>query len=279
MFGMVGGFIAKTGVSVSLPADRWASSGFFGALFAGFIAGYMALGLRRLFDRIPRALEGTKPVLLYPLTGILGTGVIMVFLVNPPMSVFNAWLDGFLVSMGSGSRVVFGLILGGMMSVDFGGPINKAAYVFGTASIASGNNDIMAAVMIGGMTPPVSLALAALFFRDRFTAAERQTAVTNIIMGCSFITEGAIPLAASDPLRVIPACAIGAAMAGGLSMLFRCGSPAPHGGIFVVGIIEHPLLFLLAFVTGSVVGALFLRLLKKSLLNGIPKGPGPFGGV
>lgn len=265
MLGMVGGMIAKTGFSLSVPQEQWASAGFLGAIFAGFIAGYLMLGIRKLLGGLPRALEGTKPVLLYPVLGILAIALIMVFIVNPPMVVFNNWLNGALNSMGSGSRVVLGIVLGGMMSIDFGGPINKAAYVFGTVSIAGGQHDIMAAVMIGGMVPPLAIALATTFFKSRFTKSERQTSLTNYIMGLSFITEGAIPFAASDPLRVIPPCAIGSAVAGGLSMLFGCGSPAPHGGIFVIGIIEHPLMFLVALAGGSLVGMLLLAVFKKPL--------------
>lgn len=265
MPGFVGGLIAKAGLSVTLPPEQWSSSGFFGALFAGFIAGYLTLLLRRVFDRLPKSLEGTKPVLLYPFFGILGISLIMVFVVNPPMALFNEWLNGTLNGMGSSSRVLLGMVLAGMMSVDFGGPINKAAYVFGTASIAGGQFDIMAAVMIGGMVPPIAIALATTFFKNRFSKTERQTSVTNYIMGLSFITEGAIPFAASDPLHVIPPCVAGAAVAGGLSMFFRCGSRAPHGGIFVAGIIDNAPMFLVALAVGSIVGMLLLAAAKKPL--------------
>lgn len=265
MPGFVGGLIAKAGLSVTLPPEQWSSSGFFGALFAGFIAGYLTLLLRRVFDRLPKSLEGTKPVLLYPFFGILWISLIMVFVVNPPMALFNEWLNGTLNGMGSSRRVLLGMVLAGMMSVDFGGPINKAAYVFGTASIAGGQFDIMAAVMIVGMVPPIAIALATTFFKNRFSKTERQTSVTNYIMGLSFITEGAIPFAASDPLHVIPPCVAGAAVAGGLSMFFRCGSRAPHGGIFVAGIIDNAPMFLVALAVGSIVGMLLLAAAKNPL--------------
>lgn len=263
--GMVGGMIAKQGVSIFAPADAWVSSGFFGALIAGFVAGYLIVGMRRLFDKLPKALEGTKPVLLYPFFGVLAIGAIMVFIVNPPVSAFNTWLNNGLTHMGSGSKILLGAVLGGMMSIDFGGPFNKAAYVFGTASIASGQFDIMAAVLIGGMVPPLAIALGTTFFKNRFTAKERQTTITNYIMGLSFITEGAIPFAAADPLRIIPPCVVGSAVAGGLSMLFGCGSRAPHGGIFVLPIIENWPMFLVALAAGSVVAMAGIVLLKKPL--------------
>lgn len=265
MVGMVGGLIAKSGVSMSLPQEEWISSGFFGALLAGFIAGFLMLALRRIFSVLPKALEGTKPTLLYPFFGILLISAIMVFIVNPPVSWFNTWLYTQLDNMGESSRVLLGIVLGGMMSIDFGGPINKAAYVFGTASIATGQTDIMAAVMAGGMVPPLAIALSTLFFKNRYTKAERGTTVTNFVMGASFITEGAIPFAATDPLRVIPSCAIGAATAGGLSMLFGCGSPAPHGGLFVIPVITNWPMYLVAIAAGAVVGMLMLALLKKPL--------------
>ncbi len=265
MVGIVGGLLAKAGTSIFLPEAEWVSSGFFGALIAGFIAGYLVVGLRWLFDKLPAALEGTKPVLLYPFFGILLIGVIMVFLVNPPVGLFNTWLNGVLDGMGNVSKVLLGVVLGGMMSIDFGGPFNKAAYVFGTASIASGQIDIMAAVLIGGMVPPLAIALATTFFRNRFTRREQQTTITNYIMGLSFITEGAIPFAAADPLRIIPPCIVGSAVAGGLSMLFGCTSRAPHGGIFVLGIIGNWPMFLLSLAIGSVIAMLGIVLLKKRL--------------
>lgn len=264
MPGIVGGLLARAGTSVFLPEDEWISSGFFGALIAGFVAGYLMVLIKKALERLPRALEGTKPVLLYPFTGILLMGAIMIFLVNPPMGAFNEWLNSTLSGMGEGSKIMLGIVLGGMMAVDFGGPFNKAAYVFGTASIASGQFDIMAAVMAGGMVPPIAIALGTTFFKNCFTESERQTTVTNYIMGLSFITEGAIPFAASDPLRIIPPCIIGSAAAGALSMAFGCGSRAPHGGIFVVGIMENAPMFLVAALIGAVVGMAGIVLLKKT---------------
>lgn len=265
MPGIVGGILAKTGTSVFLEESAWIPSGFFGALIAGFVAGYLMLLIKKVFDKLPRALEGTKPVLFYPFFGILLMGAIMVFLVNPPVGAFNNWLNSGLAGMGEGSKVLLGAVLGGMMAIDFGGPFNKAAYVFGTASIASGQFDIMAAVMIGGMVPPIAIALATTFFKNRFTKSEQQTTVTNYIMGLCFITEGAIPFAASDPLRIIPPCIVGSAAAGALSMAFGCGCRAPHGGIFVVGIMSHAPMFLLALVIGAVVGMAGIALLKKPI--------------
>ena len=219
MPGIVGGFLATTG-----------GSGFFGALFAGFIAGYLVLLLKKVLSVLPESLEGTKPILFYPVLGLVLIGLIMTFVINPPTAIFNTWLFDSLNSMTTSSRIVLGFVLGGMMSIDFGGPINKAAYVFGTASLMSAtgqavSSGIMASVMAGGMVPPLAIALAMLIFRNKFTPKERQSTITNFIMGLSFITEGAIPFAASDPLRVIPACAIGSAVAGSLSMLFGCALP------------------------------------------------------
>ena len=265
MPGIVGGLLAKAGTSVFLAEDAWISSGFFGALIAGFAAGYLMIGLKKLFDKLPKTLEGTKPVLLYPFFGILIMGAFMIFIVNPPVGAFNTWLNNVLSGMGESSKMLLGAVLAGMMSIDFGGPFNKAAYVFGTASIASGQFDIMASVMIGGMVPPIAIALATTFFKNRFTKSEQQTTITNYIMGLSFITEGAIPFAASDPLRIIPPCVVGSAVAGALSMMFGCGSRAPHGGIFVIGIIDNPLMFLIALVVGAVVAMAGIVLLKKPL--------------
>lgn len=265
MVGIVGGLIAKDGISIFRPQEQWIPSGFFGALIAGFVAGYLMLAIKKLFAKLPKALEGTKPVLIYPFLGVILIGAIMVFIVNPPVGVFNTWLYHGLASMGETSKVILGIVLGGMMAIDFGGPFNKAAYVFGTAAIASGGYDIMAAVMIGGMVPPIAIALCTTFFKNRFTAKERQTTITNYIMGLSFITEGAIPFAASDPLRIIPSCIVGSAIAGGLSMLFGCGSRAPHGGIFVVAIMDHAPMFLLALLIGSIAAMIMLALLKKPL--------------
>ncbi|BFK80344.1 PTS fructose transporter subunit IIABC [Clostridium baratii] len=252
--GFVGGMLANKG-----------GSGFLGALLAGFIAGYLVVFLKKIFSKLPDSLEGLKPVLLYPLFGILLIGAIIIFVINPPVAAINTGLTNFLNSMGESSKIILGVILGAMMAIDMGGPINKAAYVFGTASLASSQYDIMAAVMIGGMVPPLSIALCTTFFKNRFTKRERQSGLTNYIMGFSFITEGAIPFAASDPLRVIPACAIGSAVAGGLSMGLGCQLRAPHGGIFVVPVIEHPLGYLIAIAVGSVVGMVLLAILKKPL--------------
>lgn len=240
-------------------------SGFLGALLAGFAAGYLVAGLRKLFDKLPASLEGIKPVLLYPLFGILLIGALCVFVINPPVSALNDWMSQALGSMGESSRVLLGILLGGMMAIDMGGPFNKAAYVFGTAAIANGQFEIMAAVMIGGMVPPLAIALCTTFFKNRFTKKERQSGITNYIMGLSFITEGAIPFAAADPLRVIPASVVGAATAGGLSMLFGCTLRAPHGGIFVTPVIGHPMLYLAALVIGSVVGMALLAVLKRPI--------------
>jgi PTS system fructose-specific IIC component len=252
--GFVGGALAVAG-----------GSSFFGALLAGFIGGYLVVGLRKLFNKLPTSLEGIKPVLLYPVLGILTMGILMTFIINPPVAMFNNWLTASLNAMGSGSKILLGILLGAMMSIDFGGPINKVAYVFGTASIASGNLNIMAAVMIGGMVPPLAIALCTTFFKNRFTAQERQSGITNYIMGLCFITEGAIPFAASDPLRVIPACAIGSAIAGGLSMLFSCTLRAPHGGVFVFALVGNPLMYIAALVIGSVTGMLLLAMFKKPI--------------
>ena len=240
-------------------------AGFLGALVAGFAAGYLMKGLRKLFDYLPDAFEGLKPVLLYPFFGLLLMALLMTFIINPPVAAINTALTNALNSMGGSSKVILGMLLGGMMAIDMGGPINKAAYVFGTASIASGNYDIMAAVMIGGMVPPLAIALATFFFKNRFTKKEQQTTLTNVIMGLSFITEGAIPFAASDPLHILPACVAGSAVAGALSMFFNCTLMAPHGGIFVIGVISNPLGYLFALAVGSVVGMFGLALLKKPL--------------
>ncbi len=252
--GFVGGSLANQG-----------NSGFLGALVAGFLAGYLINGLRKLFDYLPDAFEGLKPVLLYPFFGLLLMAVLMVYVVNPPVSAINTGLTNILNSMNGSSKVILGMLLGGMMAADMGGPINKAAYVFGTASIASGNYDIMAAVMIGGMVPPIAIALATTFFKNRFTEKEQQTSLTNFIMGLSFITEGAIPFAASDPLHILPACICGSAVAGALSMSFNCSLMAPHGGVFVLGVVSNPVGYLIALVVGSLVGMVVLAVLKKPL--------------
>ena len=252
--GFVGGSIAANG-----------TSGFLGALVAGFVAGYIVNLLKKIFSKLPESLDGVKPVLLYPLLGIFLIGVIMQFVVEPPIGALNTAINNGLNGLNGASAVVLGVLLGGMMAIDMGGPVNKAAYVFGTASIAAGNYNIMAAVMIGGMVPPLAIALATIFFKNKFTAEERKAGPTNFIMGLSFITEGAIPFAASDPLHVLPACAVGSAVAGGLSMAFGCTLMAPHGGIFVVPTIGNPLMYLVALVIGSFIACGLLGLLKKKV--------------
>lgn len=252
--GFVGGAIAANG-----------KSGFLGALVAGFLAGYLILLLRKLFEKLPKALEKIAPVLLYPVFGILIVGLVMTFVVEPPIGALNTALNTALTNMSGSSKVLLGIIVAGMMAVDMGGPFNKAAYVFGTASIAAGNYGIMAAVMIGGMVPPCAIALASLLFKDKFTKTERESAPTNFIMGLAFITEGAIPFAASDPLHVIPACVIGSGLAGALSMAFNCTLMAPHGGIFVFPVVGNPLMYLAALAVGTVVRALMLGVLKKKI--------------
>ena len=252
--GFVGGAIAANG-----------KSGFLGALVAGFLAGYLILLLKKLFGKLPEALEKIAPVLLYPVFGILIVGLVMTFVVEPPIGALNTALNTALTNMSGSSKVLLGIIVAGMMAVDMGGPFNKAAYVFGTASIAAGNYGIMAAVMIGGMVPPCAIALASLLFKDKFTKTERESAPTNFIMGLAFITEGAIPFAASDPLHVIPACVIGSGLAGALSMAFNCTLMAPHGGIFVFPVVGNPLMYLVALAVGTVVGALMLGVLKKKI--------------
>ena len=252
--GFVGGMLAANG-----------KSGFLGALVAGFLAGYLIVGLRKICDKLPDAVEKLAPVLIYPVVGILIMGLAMNFVVEPIMGGINTGLNNFLSGMGDSSRVVLGLILGGMMAIDMGGPFNKAAYVFGTAAIAAGNYDIMAAVMIGGMTPPCAIALATLLFKNKFTKEERDAGPTNFIMGLAFITEGAIPFAASDPLHVLPSCIIGSALAGALSMAFHCTLMAPPGGIFVFPVVGNALMFLVALAAGTVVSALLLGVLKKKV--------------
>lgn len=252
--GFVGGMLAANG-----------KSGFLGALVAGFLAGYLIVGLRKICDKLPDAIEKLAPVLIYPVVGILIMGLAMNFVVEPIMGGINTGLNNFLSGMGDSSRVVLGLILGGMMAIDMGGPFNKAAYVFGTAAIAAGNYDIMAAVMIGGMTPPCAIALATLLFKNKFTKEERDAGPTNFIMGLAFITEGAIPFAASDPLHVLPSCIIGSALAGALSMAFHCTLMAPHGGIFVFPVVGNALMYLVALAAGTVVSALLLGVLKKKV--------------
>lgn len=250
--GLVGGMIAANG-----------KSGFLGALLAGFLAGYLILGLRKICDKLPEALEKIAPVLIYPVVGILFMGLIMTFIVEPVMGGLNTGLNNALTGMGNTSKVILGIVLGGMMAIDMGGPFNKAAYVFGTASIAAGNYDIMAAVMVGGMTPPCAIALASLLFKDKFTKEEREAGPTNFIMGLAFITEGAIPFAASDPLHVLPSCIAGSAVAGAVSMMFDCTLMAPHGGIFVFPVVGNAVAYVAALVAGTVISAFLLGILKK----------------
>lgn len=267
--GFVGGMLANLGTTYASAFDSSVSvisGGFLGALFAGFVGGYLVLRLKKIFDKLPQALEGLKPTLLYPLIGIGLMGAIMIF-VNPFFGGINEAITHFLNSMGGTSKVLLGIVVAGMMSIDMGGPFNKAAYVFGTASLASGNYEVMAAVMAGGMVPPLAIALASTFFKNKFTKRERQSALTNYIMGLSFITEGAIPFAAADPLRVIPSCVIGSATAGALTMFFDCQLRAPHGGIFVLPVIGNPFGFLAAVVIGSVVGMAMLAVLKKKVVE------------
>lgn len=252
--GFVGGLLANQG-----------GSGFLGALIAGFAAGYLVLLVKKLVSGLPQSLEGTKPVLFYPVLGVLFIGIAITFIINPPVSALNEWLMNSLQTMGTTSRILLGLVFGAMMSVDMGGPVNKAAYVIGTGALATGEYGIMAAVMAGGMVPPLAIALCTTFFPSRFTEAERKSGITNYIMGLSFITEGAIPFAAADPIRVLPSCIIGAGTAGALSMFFECTLRAPHGGIFVVPTIGNPLLYLASIAIGSVVACIILAIVKPRL--------------
>ena len=252
--GFVGGMIASQG-----------KSGFLGALAAGFIAGYLILALRKACENLPEALEKIAPVLIYPVVGVLLIGLVMSFVVEPVMGAINMALINGLSSMGGSSKLILGFVLAAMMAIDMGGPFNKAAYVFGTAAIASGNYDVMAAVMIGGMTPPCAIALATMLFKKKFTKEEREAGPTNFIMGLAFITEGAIPFAASDPVHVLPACIVGSGVAGAMSMLFNCTLMAPHGGIFVFPVMGNPLFYLLALVVGMAISTVLLGVLKKNV--------------
>ena len=273
MLPVLAGFIAmsiadRPGLAVGFVGGALASSsgaGFLGALIAGFVAGYVVNALKKVFADLPHSLEGIKPVLLYPLLGVFLVGIIMIFVINPPVAGINNWMIETLKGMDTSSRIFIGLLMGGMMAVDMGGPVNKAAYVVGTGMLVSGEYGIMAAVMAGGMVPPIAIALATTFFKNRFTEQQRKSGVVNYIMGLSFITEGAIPFAAADPLRVIPSCVIGSATAGGLSMFFDCTLRAPHGGIFVVPTIGNPLLYLVAIFAGAVLSALCLGIVKKKV--------------
>lgn len=278
MMPMLAGFISQSiadrpGLLVGIMAGALASaggSGFFGALIGGFAAGYLILLLKKLVSGLPQSLESLKPILIYPVIGLLLIGALMACVINPVMASFNQWVTGSLAHMGGTSKVLMGFILGGMMSIDFGGPLNKAAYVFGTASLAGADGSavsspFMAAVMIGGMVPPVAIAIATQCFRSKFTEKDRKSFVSTFVMGLAFITEGAIPFAAEDPMRVIPSCAIGAAVAGALSMYFGCSVPAPHGGIFVFGVVQNTGMYLVSLAVGSVVGAVLLGVLKKKV--------------
>lgn len=252
--GFVGGALANAG-----------GSGFLGALVAGFVAGYLMVGLKKVLSVLPQALEGLKPTLLYPLLGIALIGAAITFIINPPVAFVNGWLTNTLLNMGTGSAVFVGILLAAMMAVDMGGPFNKAAYVVGIAALEAGNLNLMAAVMIGGMVPPLAIALCTTFFKNRFTQKERESGIVNYVMGLSFITEGAIPFAASDPAKVIPACVVGSGVAGALAMFFGCTLNAPHGGIFVLPVIGNPLMFFVSLAVGSIVGAIILGFLKKPL--------------
>ncbi len=262
--GIVGGYLATTGATLASPTgDDKAVSGFLGALFAGFVAGVLVNLLKKAFSWLPKSMDGIKPVFIYPLLGTFLMGVVML-LINPVIGVINTGLSNGLSSLGETSRILLSIVLAAMMATDMGGPFNKAAYVFGTAAIADGNTWIMAAVMIGGMVPPIAIALSTTFNKKKWTADEIKNAPVNYIMGLCFITEGAIPYAASDPLRVIPSCMVGSAVAGAVTALFNCACPAPHGGIFTFAVVEHPLGYFIALVAGSIVGALMLALLKKT---------------
>ena len=273
MLPVLAGFIAmsiadRPGLAVGFVGGAMAASGgsgFLGALLAGFAGGYIVLGLKKVFSALPESLEGVKPVLIYPLLGILIIGILMQMIITPPVASINEWLLSTLASMDTSSRVMVGLIMGGMMAIDMGGPINKAAYVTGTGLLAGGEYGVMASVMAGGMVPPLAIALCTTFFGNRFSESDRKTSLTNFIMGLSFITEGAIPFAAADPLRVIPSVAAGAATAGALSMAFDCTLRAPHGGIFVVPTIGNPAMYLVAIAIGAVVGCIIMALLKKPI--------------
>ncbi len=274
MPGFIGGFLASNGLIFSFTEAKFLEStpsGFLGALVAGFIAGYMVLGLRKLCDKLPESLEGIKPTLIYPVFGLLFIALAMIFVINPPVAWLNSAISNGLSSMGSSSKILLGALLGGMMAIDMGGPFNKAAYAFGIAMLADGKYDIMAAVMIGGMVPPLGIALATSFFKNRFTKAERQAGITCYVMGLCFITEGAIPFAASDPGRVIPSCVAGSAVAGALSMAFGSTLMAPHGGIFVFPVVGNPLMYCVALLAGALVTMALLGLLKKPVESAQPK--------
>lgn len=254
MPGIVGGFLAAQ-----------ANAGFLGGLIAGFLAGYVVLGLKKAFANLPVQLEGIKPVLLYPVFGLLITGILMTKVVNPPVVALNEVLTNWLNSLGGTNAILLGLILGGMMAIDMGGPINKVAFTFGIATIEAGNSGIHSAVMAGGMVPPLAIALATTIFKAKYTEAERKSGLTNYIMGASFITEGAIPFGTADPIRVIVSCVVGSSMAGALSMLFHITLPAPHGGLFVIMLVNKPLLYILSIAIGSMISALMMGIWKKKI--------------
>lgn len=264
MPGLMGGYLAQLGTTIA-PEENWVSSGFWGALVAGFAAGLLVRLLNWLGKRLAPALEQVRTGLLTPALSLLGVGALMVLLVNPPLGNFNLWLCDLLDGMQGDSRLALGAMLGALMATDYGGPINKAAYLTGTLALVNNQYDIMAAVMVGGMVPPIAVALACIFFKNRFTRAERRTAPQNLLMGASFVTEGALSFALRDPLRVGPACILGSALAGFLSVLFGCGCPAPHGGLFLIAVIHNPTGFLLALAAGSALGAVLLGLLKKPI--------------
>lgn len=262
--GFVAGLVAKAGTTFANPAGGDVNAGFLGALFAGFAAGYLVLALKKATSKFPQSLNSIRPMIIYPVLGIL-SGAVATTLINPFVGMINDALTNALNSMHGSSKVLLGMIVAGMQSVDMGGPVNKTAYVFGTSQLAEGNFEIMASVMAGGMIPPLAIALCTTIFRSRFTQKERESSIVNYILGLSFITEGAIPFAASNPLRVIPACVIGSAITGGLSMFFGCTLRAPHGGIFVLPTIGNPLAYALSILIGAVVGCLLLALMKKPL--------------
>ncbi len=266
--GFVGGAIATLGSTFAAPAgDSAAVSGFLGALIAGFVGGYIVILLKKVFNFLPQSMEGIKPVFIYPLLGITLMGAFMC-LINPAVGWLNTAIINLLTSMGTSSMVLLGAVLAGMMAIDMGGPFNKAAYVFGTGMLATATTasyEVMAAVMIGGMVPPIAIALCATFFKHKFTKEDRKSALLNYVMGICFITEGAIPFAAADPLRVIPSCVVGSAVAGALSALFGCTLQAPHGGIFVFPVVGNVLGYIAALLIGSVVSMIMLALLKKNV--------------
>lgn len=263
--GFAGGVLAMNGTNfagLAQGSTTGVSGGFLAALLAGFAAGYLVLFLERITEKLPQSVDGIRPMLIYPLGGILTIGIVMCG-VNPLMGMINTAMSNWLTAMGGTSKVLLGAIVAGMMSIDMGGPFNKAAYVFGTAALASGSYDVMAAVMVGGMVPPIAIGLSTTFFPKKWTAEERRNGIVNYVMGLCFISEGAIPYAATDPLRVLPSCIIGSAVSGALSMLFGCALRAPHGGIFVFPVVDHAVLYVVALAVGSVVGGLILSLLKK----------------